>query len=897
MNALITYFILFLGILADPSIQKLPEKGVPLLQNFTPADYNQQGKVWGIDTSPNGIVYMAADKGLLEHDGKRWKSYKGSDGITRSVLAVNDSLIYTGSDLDFGIWERNIYQDFEYTSLYPFKEDLNTINEEFWGIHSIVGSIYFVSASNIYLYKDESLTKIPAPNKIESSFKVNNTLYFADNENGLYQLNDLAPEHLFHFPEDITLELSGIYQQSDELVLVTKDQGLFQYKSGKLTPINNELSRELKAANVFSFEKTGDSHLAFGTILKGLFITDLTGDIIHYINKNKGLQNNTILSLHHNSSGKLWMGLDYGVSYLDLNNEFTFFYDYRGDFGTGYSAVLKDDIFYLGTNQGLYKSAWENLNNNTEFNKFELIPGTEGQVWALKTIDDEIWIAHDRGLFLLENNRIKELNNQRGFWDVQPYKEYMLAGTYNGVSVFRKDDDSWTYLKKMELILGSCNQVLIEGDNIIWVNIPNYGIIRAELNEDLYPEERQIFLKEQFKGNDPYLIKNEEGINVLTDTHYHSYDPAQNSFNDGERADHDPAMNEPVIEILQSVALNDDFEFFPVYNGFALRHLNISREKKDTVHQLVFRSLEAFNNEGRMEIYTGAELPYQFNNLKIESIVPNEENVMYQYRTEKSGNWSSWVADGSFELIGLSYGSHVLSVRARVNGKVIPVQTTHFSIVPPWYRSKYAYVFYFGIIVLVIYLLYTWQKVSLKKLEKNLLTDRQNSLHEQEERHRRQLRLIEEAKFKAEHEQLKAQLKSKTIELATKAKENEEKNEILNTLKEKFERLIQNPGSFKRQSVEIQQIIDSHLDSDDNTFEIQMDELHQEFFKKLKLKFPDLTSHDLRLCAYLKIGFNSKEISDLFNIKPSSVYISRSRLRKKLGLDTDTDLHGYLNSI
>jgi len=76
-----------------------------------------------------------------------------------------------------------------------------------------------------------------------------------------------------------------------------------------------------------------------------------------------------------------------------------------------------------------------------------------------------------------------------------------------------------------------------------------------------------------------------------------------------------------------------------------------------------------------------------------------------------------------------------------------------------------------------------------------------------------------------------------------------------------------------------------------------MDQLHQDFFEKLRRDFTDLTSYDLRLCAYLKLGFNSKEIANMLNIQPSSVYISRSRLRKKLDLNSDKDLSSYLNSI
>ncbi len=101
-RALLLVFSFFLSPLAFA--QELPRKGVPLLRNFTPAQYENMGKIWDIASATNGIVYMAADKGLIEFDGMRWNSFKGSNGFTRSVLVVSDSLIYTGSDLDFGYW-------------------------------------------------------------------------------------------------------------------------------------------------------------------------------------------------------------------------------------------------------------------------------------------------------------------------------------------------------------------------------------------------------------------------------------------------------------------------------------------------------------------------------------------------------------------------------------------------------------------------------------------------------------------------------------------------------------------------------------------------------------------------------------------------------------------------
>ncbi len=144
---------------------------------------------------------------------------------------------------------------------------------------------------------------------------------------------------------------------------------------------------------------------------------------------------------------------------------------------------------------------------------------------------------------------------------------------------------------------------------------------------------------------------------------------------------------------------------------------------------------------------------------------------------------------------------------------------------------------------------------------------------------------------------LNDQLKSKTIELAKIAKEHEEQTQLLTTLKAKCNEMLKNPATISRLSNEIHGMLETIEYSQDSTFEIQLDELHEDFAKNLIERFPELTTHDIRLATYIRIGLNSKEISELLNIKPSSVYISRSRLRKKIDLDTDTDLHSFLNTI
>jgi DNA-binding CsgD family transcriptional regulator len=62
----------------------------------------------------------------------------------------------------------------------------------------------------------------------------------------------------------------------------------------------------------------------------------------------------------------------------------------------------------------------------------------------------------------------------------------------------------------------------------------------------------------------------------------------------------------------------------------------------------------------------------------------------------------------------------------------------------------------------------------------------------------------------------------------------------------------------------------------------------------MKVKFPNLSATDLKLCAYLRLNLSSKETAQLLNISLKGVEISRYRLRKKLQLPTEVNLYDFL---
>lgn len=64
----------------------------------------------------------------------------------------------------------------------------------------------------------------------------------------------------------------------------------------------------------------------------------------------------------------------------------------------------------------------------------------------------------------------------------------------------------------------------------------------------------------------------------------------------------------------------------------------------------------------------------------------------------------------------------------------------------------------------------------------------------------------------------------------------------------------------------------------------------------MKLACPQLTSGDLKLCAYLKMNLSSKEIAQLLNISLKGVEIGRYRIRKKLNLSPTINLANFINT-
>lgn len=878
--------------------QKIPERGIPFLQNFSPKEYHNAGKIWDSQQAPNHLLYMASEKGLLEFDGSNWALFKGSSGYTRSLLVQSDSVIYTGSDSDFGIWKKNQFNQFTYQSLYPFKDSEKEIIEEFWAVHKIEENIAFQSFNNIYFYKNQQITKIPAPYRFSKSFLLDNKLYLIDEKYGIYLFNGIELKNIYPFSEQ-KWNIVSLYQENENFILITKENGILKLSQGVVKEMDTEISPLLKKAQVFSFEKINNDYLAFGTILNGIYISDGEGKIIQHINKKKGLLNNTALSLFYTQEGNLWAGMDYGITEIHLVSDFSYFIDNEGRFGSAYTALLDGNTFYLGTNQGLYKIGWDEMKSKSEQLNLQLIPGTEGQVWQLKKVNGTILCGHDKGLFRLENNNAQWLHKEPGAWEIQAYdKNHILVGNYNGINVFEYKNNQWIFLKKINGIVGGCKQIILDKKNKIWVNIPNFGILHSSFDANWNLIDNQIFNAEMFEGEELFLYKENKHICLQSPKQTYIFSPEKNQFDKIENSLSQDFPNGLSAENHTGIPIDDVYDFFPLHNGFSLKNRKNTPFESAPQTPLITH-VYSFNNEERQEIILQESIPYDLNNIELHFVLPQNKNALFRYRLSDEESWSDWSPKSQVEFYGLNSGDYSFFVESKNAKGTSKSSVFEFSIATPWFKKWYAFLFYLCLIAALAYLMNRWHALRLKKQKIEHLKKEQNSLREQAEKYNKQEWLKTKKALEEEKIHLQKELSNKAKELAKKSKQNKDNDMIVHKIRNEIINIEENTPSkaFSKKLRGIHRILDSYLDVEDNIFEIQIDEINQEFFKKLKNHFSELTPYDLRLCAYLKMGMKTKEIAEIIGVLPSSINVSRSRLRKKLNLNPNQDLYEFLNKL
>merc|ERR1712137_348478 len=93
----------------------------------------------------------------------------------------------------------------------------------------------------------------------------------------------------------------------------------------------------------------------------------------------------------------------------------------------------------------------------------------------------------NNGTFIVDNLTAKKINQTEGTWYVLPIQNHpnlLLQGTYDGLSVLEKKENTWQFRNRIEGFDNSSKFVVFSAENEIIVNHEYKGVFKIKIDED-----------------------------------------------------------------------------------------------------------------------------------------------------------------------------------------------------------------------------------------------------------------------------------------------------------------------------------------------------------------------------------------------------------------------------
>lgn len=177
------------------------------------------------------------------------------------------------------------------------------------------------------------------------------------------------------------------------------------------------------------------------------------------------------------------------------------------------------------------------------------------------------------------------------------------------------------------------------------------------------------------------------------------------------------------------------------------------------------------------------------------------------------------------------------------------------------------------------------QAIEFKELQQQLLAEQLQRKEVEEQILKEQLRADQTTK-----EGFRTHLETKDHELTKQALHLVQKNQLLDEVTVDLKNIIKMTQGIAQDKIKtVVKNIKREASATEvwqnftHTFEIA----HPGFYQRLQQQFPELTEHELKLCALLRLGFDTNELAAILSVTFETVRKARIRLRKKLQLSDE----------
>lgn len=893
---------------------------LPFVENFSKSKYEGDNQVWSVAQGNDNALYFANNHYFVRYNGVKWEKYTlPNKTIIRSVYAIGDR-IYSGSYNEFGFWKR-VNGKMIYTSLTKNKNLFvgNLINEEIWKIFHFKGSIYFQSFNELFVYTGNSIKRLNIPDQISYCFLVDGKIFIASVNNGIYILEGNKFIQQKNWESLNNTIIHGIEKQNGITYFFTRKNGIFKDSNGVLKPWkNNTLNAVFKSEIINTARFIDNNRVAIGTAFNGIYIVNILDGSYTNVNRKNSLLNNSVLSIGLDKENDLWLGMDNGISHIEINSPYDIFSDNTGVLGSVYAVSPSKNGFILGTNHGIF---------DYQNKKLTFIEGSQGQVWQVNKIGNKHIVGHNDGTLQYNGNQLDRLNGNTGGWKLlkNNYSNHYFQANYAGITIYK--DANFSAFEKVIGLNKPIKDIAQNKRNELWA-VDNYkGLYKIDFDDQLNVKKIQNVTKANNIKHDYnvklFSFKNE--ILFYINSLWYKFNSITNKletfklFSDNFKYISDIIaiddskfliVKEGLIYLINNDSgkfywellpkkyyegkiVNEDTEVIQIGNKLIINlddgFLIYTPKNKDKFSNYTIK-IEGFYNNKLMS--KKAKIKHN-QSVELHVISPfygfKEKNLFYKFN---NSNTYIPILNGKILLNNLNYGKQEVFIYHLLKNEYKEISNYSFEVLKPWYFSFWMIITYFLILYSAFFLYFRWNKIRYNEKIK---------LKEEELKHQKQIHDLEmDAANRIKNQEyekhiLEIQIQTKASEVAGKSLSIAKQTEMIDKIKSILD-VEKNIATIKSQINKVIKI-NSLNKNEWNSFEYNLLKSNEDFVKIISAKYTNLTAKDIKLCIYLKMNLSSKEIAPLMNISYRGVELHRYRLRKKLVLDQTVNLNLFMNNV
>lgn len=927
----------------------------PIVTQFNKKDYNAGNQNWSVAQDSQGLIYFGNNVGLLRFDGSGFTLFKlPNNQVVRSVYIDKSDRIYVGSFREFGYFEKDKFGELVYSSLSNDLKNYKLENDEIWKIIEFDGKILFQSFKSIFIYDGKNVEGKSYDETFLYLQRFRNKLYVHTLQNGLSSFDPKNKKFTKIENTPFSSAVISIIQfNKNEAYVITLSDGIYIFDGQDFRKFSDGSLDYLRNAEINKATLTRDSLLVIGTILDGVSAIDKNGKKVWKLNTSNNLQNNTVLGMSTDSENNLWLALDKGIAMVRLNSPVQFVQSFTPSIGSIYSlSYLPPDKLYLATNQGLYSGRFSP--DSKSLTNIQLDSQIKGQVWSLTNVDNQLFCGNNEETYRIYPDR-KMLSTSKGGMcigrGIIHGREVLVEGTYSDLCVYLKENNEWKFHSVIQGFLNPVKSITIDYQGRIWASHMHEGLYMIMLKSDLKTIDKiQKFTSLDNKKSSliyTYMFQNRV---VFTDnTRFYVFDDIKNKIlpfdelnttlgkyaraykiciqkpstywfilekeaaliqfidNRAQILDivqYSLFMNQTVDNFQNIIPLTEDIAMFTLENGLAMYNLKLRKQSLyHSKKEILLMQVQVVdkNSEEMMLLPVSSanekiSFPYTKNRIRFTIGYPQYSNLndlLFSYKlTGLNNNWSESTTSNMKEYSYLRPGKYTFSVRVvSNNGDVFATRDYSFRVRSPFYWNTFSKIIYVLLLILTGFIIYNLLKRNFEQKKQRIQQEQENIRKKEIEK--REMQIVA---LKAE--KLESDLTLKSKELAMSTITVIRKNEVLINIKDELIELKKHLGTqFPNKYYErIIKLMDQSISSDDDwkIFQTNFDRIHENFFRNLRTKYPELTPNDLRFCAYFRLNLSTKDVAHLMNISAKGVEVARYRIRKKINIPSEKNISEFL---